>query len=1691
MATITLDTTTPAVRVTFPNGGERFQAGQTVTIQWSSTDNVGVAAHDILFSATGDAPFTAIVSNLPGSQMSYSWTVPNTLTTQGVIRVVARDAAGNQAGDRSDAVFTIAQASDTVLPTVRVISPNGGERYTPGQAVLIQWTSSDNVAVVAHDVLFSATGDAPFTAIVSNLPGSQMSYSWTVPNTLTTQGVIRVVARDAAGNQTGDRSDAVFTIAQPADTVLPTVRVISPNGGERYTPGQAVLIQWTSSDNVGVVAHDVLFSATGAEPFTAIATNLSGTQATFSWTVPNTLTTQGAIRVVARDAAGNQGGDKSDAVFTIAQAADTVLPTVRVISPNGGERYTPGQAVLIQWTSSDNVGVVAHDVLFSATGAEPFTAIVSNLPGSQMSYSWTVPNTLTTQGAIRVVARDAAGNQAGDKSDAAFTIQMGVAAPLITEVSPPAGPASRNGGPAQVVKVNGMSFQTGARVFFAMIEARVTAFSATSLSVEVPESSQTGPVTVKVINPDGQESHKDSAFTYLSAQKVDRARIFTVRPLTVLENADTNFEITGRNLATAFAQGSVVFRVPRGVTVTMKTAVTITPDPVAQQDKLTFRASVNTPAPLDPLDRLVLTVAASVRPGSATDHVHETSRSTFTVVGATSPIPIAFSAKVKKGGPNVVVLAGRGLATADVSIEHTLGDLVQVSKQPADDELAGFLVTIPPDAPDGSLSLVLKNRSGSEIGRYPLGIQLATVTTALAPTDPERDPRVATLAQVPGQRVRSAAAGNFQVFDLGRKTLTDGAPNLDPKTNKNLDPGIKINERDVSSTIPIVDLVRLFPLFDEGGAAIDESVFTGTVGAVLGLRALSLTLVVQVVLQITQHVGVFVDVDPFLDVDFNDPFNEFEGDLPELPGAFGALVFFVREEITVSLQIFFYVAVVLPNATFSFLASFGLNLPITDNGRRLALGLGRSVRVEVGRFGPAAVRPELSNQLRLINTDAKPDALGLGVYGYYFPTAPGKVCIDFDFNMRLFEQSATGVEALVFELFRPAVCFKVREGTPKTYRIVPGPFSVARGAMQQVQLLAQQRDQAGNPVGSEMPVPAAQVTFQPHAAADAVVFMAARAGGTGEWQVTGVASGTGTLDALLKTSTGKGFTVFPTPDLQFVFLSDMEKPQPDVINTAVTVAAVSSETPRPIHPDRSETIFVQRPWLNAAFAGAHDQMEFKIATDAGLQQVVATQKVARLTNNFNNITYWQVPQTLTPGAKYYWSARALLNGQPTPFFEAVPFSIAAAADIRSQDGTSWRYPLPAAQKDLGISASFCEGYFHMGYRGRKLHAGVDWPVAKGTDVLAARSGVRGPLTGTGGLGDHGLALATFNAFRLIHLDASDNPAAESNYLHMNPLEGRLLPGTYVNQGTRVGQSSNFGTSALHLHFDVAEPGQIVFRNPLGTELQGWSRPSGGNPVILSAALRGGPLVDESPRTNLRGKIYVIVQASDPSGRFSAAPYLVSIRRKDNSELPRIQFDRMGETDVEAKFYAYQTQALADLPPSETQFRFDKSRGAMPYFYYAILDTTGRSSTLGPERLSIQATELATSQPAPGSPVYKVAFGPEIKAPATATVPSGTTKDIPFTVTCTNLNVGTAGDSYVFKLVAPDALGAKLIMRGPLGDTEVQGAVSFLSGQILNLRLRLAPLVGAPKGKFTAQVLAQSNELVPDIGHLVSIEVTVS
>jgi hypothetical protein len=126
---------------------------------------------------------------------------------------------------------------------------------------------------------------------------------------------VQVVAHDAAGNTGSDLSNGSFTITAP-DTTSPTVTVTSPNGGESWAAGSVHNITWTATDNVAVTSVDILYSTDGGVTFTSIASGIANT-GTYAWTVPNTPTTNGFVKVVAHDGSGNVGQDVSNAAFTI------------------------------------------------------------------------------------------------------------------------------------------------------------------------------------------------------------------------------------------------------------------------------------------------------------------------------------------------------------------------------------------------------------------------------------------------------------------------------------------------------------------------------------------------------------------------------------------------------------------------------------------------------------------------------------------------------------------------------------------------------------------------------------------------------------------------------------------------------------------------------------------------------------------------------------------------------------------------------------------------------------------------------------------------------------------------------------------------------------------------------------------------------------------------------------------------------------------------------------------------------------------------------------------------------------------------------------------------------------------------------------------------------------------------------
>lgn len=103
-------TADPVVTVTSPNGGESLAIGSTVALQWSASNECGrVGLVDIYLSRSGPSgPFEPLVLGLSNAG-TYSWEVtgPATSGLDAVLRIAARDPAGNSGTEFSDAGFRI------------------------------------------------------------------------------------------------------------------------------------------------------------------------------------------------------------------------------------------------------------------------------------------------------------------------------------------------------------------------------------------------------------------------------------------------------------------------------------------------------------------------------------------------------------------------------------------------------------------------------------------------------------------------------------------------------------------------------------------------------------------------------------------------------------------------------------------------------------------------------------------------------------------------------------------------------------------------------------------------------------------------------------------------------------------------------------------------------------------------------------------------------------------------------------------------------------------------------------------------------------------------------------------------------------------------------------------------------------------------------------------------------------------------------------------------------------------------------------------------------------------------------------------------------------------------------------------------------------------------------------------------
>jgi hypothetical protein len=252
--------TSSDIKVTAPNGGERWELGVLNSITWTPYSynpdvNPSRSVDAFLEKRNPDGSFTTLGSVIPSGKASIHWITGfrNDGHVEGTvepgdnyyIRVVNKITG---ASDRSDAPFTI-------TPAAMKLTVNGSEgplTVTNGQLVNVAWSvtpgltncyisgtfNGGNPAYVGNNgsqsVQVDTNGVGPSTFI--NLSCTQAPVSGVYdPYPLDTTAISgkSVIAKMVGLN------------VQGAPQVQPGVSVLSPNGGETFDLNKTVTVRWT------------------------------------------------------------------------------------------------------------------------------------------------------------------------------------------------------------------------------------------------------------------------------------------------------------------------------------------------------------------------------------------------------------------------------------------------------------------------------------------------------------------------------------------------------------------------------------------------------------------------------------------------------------------------------------------------------------------------------------------------------------------------------------------------------------------------------------------------------------------------------------------------------------------------------------------------------------------------------------------------------------------------------------------------------------------------------------------------------------------------------------------------------------------------------------------------------------------------------------------------------------------------------------------------------------------------------------------------------------------------------------------------------------------------------------------------------------------------------------------------------
>jgi len=168
------------------------------------------------------------------------WTAPS--TDIGTVRFwFAGNGANGDGTNQGDYIYTSSTTSDspTSAVTVSLQSQPGGMTLAAGSHFQVRWTVTGQSNIDNVELRYSTDDGATFpisNLIVSTTDPATSSFDWTIPNTPTTHGVLRILVGKKSGDAVESRS-GVFTITGDGSATLPEITGAQANAKKLFVFG--------------------------------------------------------------------------------------------------------------------------------------------------------------------------------------------------------------------------------------------------------------------------------------------------------------------------------------------------------------------------------------------------------------------------------------------------------------------------------------------------------------------------------------------------------------------------------------------------------------------------------------------------------------------------------------------------------------------------------------------------------------------------------------------------------------------------------------------------------------------------------------------------------------------------------------------------------------------------------------------------------------------------------------------------------------------------------------------------------------------------------------------------------------------------------------------------------------------------------------------------------------------------------------------------------------------------------------------------------------------------------------------------------------------------------------------------------------------------------------------------------------